>query len=421
VAVVKAQSLYCPNCGGPIQLRGFAHSLTAVCPQCLSVLDASTPALNILQTIQEKQRRTPTIPLGSRGVFGGTQYEAAGFQTRAVEVEGIIYEWNEYVLFNPYKGYLYLSEYDGHWNVIRTVHAVPEVRVKGRPVLTYAGRQYRHFQHSAAETIFILGEFPWRARAGEQVALDDYISPPYVLSSERTGQEVTWSHGEYATGKQIWQAFKLPGHPPPARGAYLNQPNPDTGKAAEAWHIYGAFMLALIALACIFFLISQRQPVLNERHHFYPGQAGEQAFVTPIFEIKGHESNVEIKTTTDLNNNWFYINYALINADTGAAYDFGREISYYRSGGESEGDRTDSVRIPAVPSGRYYLRVEPEGEAKNPTIEYDILVRRDVPSVLYFVLAAILLTIPPIMTGWHSYRFEMQRWQESDYSKSGGG
>ena len=55
---------------------------------------------------------------------------------------------------------------------------------------------------------------------------------------------------------------------------------------------------------------------------------GEASFVTDDFELKGHTSNVELKTSTDLNNRWIYLNYALINEATGQAFDFGREVSY---------------------------------------------------------------------------------------------
>ena len=55
----QAKSLSCPNCGGPVELRGFAHTLTSVCPQCLSVLDASTPEVQILQTVPGRRRLSP--------------------------------------------------------------------------------------------------------------------------------------------------------------------------------------------------------------------------------------------------------------------------------------------------------------------------------------------------------------------------
>src|SRR5262245_23764963 len=105
--VVKPKSLFCPNCGGPVERRGFGHTLTVVCPQCLSVLDASTPLLQILQKIEDRQRRVLSIPLGTRGRFDGVTWETIGFQARSVTSDGVMYEWEEYLLFNPYHGFRY--------------------------------------------------------------------------------------------------------------------------------------------------------------------------------------------------------------------------------------------------------------------------------------------------------------------------
>ena len=81
----------------------------------------------------------------------------------------------------------------------------------------------------------MLGEFPWQVRAGDMATVSDYIDPPLMLSAERTAEETTWSLGRYATGAEIWTAFKLPGDPPPAVGVYANQPSPYAGRAARYW------------------------------------------------------------------------------------------------------------------------------------------------------------------------------------------
>ncbi|MGA3205799.1 MAG: DUF4178 domain-containing protein, partial [Bryobacteraceae bacterium] len=137
--VAKSKAMYCPNCGGPVELRGFGHALTVVCPQCLSVLDASSPLLKILQEAQEAEaRRTPLIPLGQRGKWAGATWEVIGFQTRSVEEDGVTYEWEEYLLFNPYKGFRYLTNYDGHWNFVTPVESLPERRsVASRPAVFF--------------------------------------------------------------------------------------------------------------------------------------------------------------------------------------------------------------------------------------------------------------------------------------------
>jgi hypothetical protein len=418
---VKVQALACPNCGGQIDLHGFTTTLTAVCPHCTTVLDTSTPTIRILSQFREKQRRKPKIPLGSRGSFDGTTYEVIGFQVRGITVEGTTYEWSEYLLYNPYKGFRYLTEYEGHWSFIWPVRHLPRQDNRlGRRYARIGDRSFRHFQHATAQTIFVLGEFPWKVRAGETATTDDYTAPPYVLSAEATGEEVNWSEGRYMDGKSVWTAFGLSGSPPPAHGIYLNQPSPYPRRVASAIKLLLVFMCALVAMVLFFAGSARRDTVLDETRQFQPTR-GESSFVTPVFELRGHTSNVEVTTRTSNDNNWTFFGYSLINADTGQTWDFGREVSYYHGydsdGSWSEGSANDSVVIPSVPSGRYYLRVEPEGDPKSPPVRYEIVVRRDVPSYLFFLIAAMLLVLPVILISWRSYRFEYDRWQESDYAK----
>ncbi len=416
---VKVQTLFCPNCGGQVELRGFANTLTAVCAHCTTVLDTSTPAVAILHKFDKRQIRQPRIPLGTRGKFDSTTYEVIGFQVRGIEDDDTVWEWAEYLLFNPYKGFLYLTEYQGHWNLLRPVYALPVLRA----VALWNGRTYRHFQHDVAKTIFVLGEFPWRIQVGETVKVDDYTSPPFLLSAEHTGNETTWSEGEYVEGRRIWEALALKGSPPSPSGIYLNQPSPYKGGPGSAIRVCGLLELALLGLLLLIVVLSRREVVLRESHQFVQTPSGEASFVTPIFQLKGRPSNVEIQTHTDVENRWVYFNYALINNDTGHAFNFGREVGYYygrdSDGSWSEGGRNDRVTIPSVAPGNYYLRVEPEAEPNSASVHYDIIVRRDVPSYWMFVVAALLLPLPAIAITWRRYRFEYQRWQESDYAAIG--
>ncbi|MGB7863789.1 MAG: hypothetical protein WCF74_10410, partial [Candidatus Sulfotelmatobacter sp.] len=110
----------------------------------------------------------------------------------------------------------------------------------------------------------------------------------------------------------------------------------------------------------------------------------------------------------------------LINQDTGQAYDFGREVSYYHGydsdGFWSEGKQDDSVAIPSVPPGNYYLRVEPESDSGRGTIWYSITATRDVPQMSFFGLAFLALLVPAALITWRSLNFEHLRWAESDYA-----
>ena len=366
-----------------------------------------------------------------------------------MEEDGVVYEWEEYLLFNPYKGFRYLTNYQGHWNYVTPVESLPERRAVGsRPAVTFEGALYKHFSGAQATTSFVLGEFPWRVKVGEEVLADDFVYPPFVLSSETTSEEVTWSRGEYISGSELWKAFGLPGSAPRPVGVYLNQPSPHQGKVGGTWGIFALMLMVLLVIGIMFGLLSSGDTVFDEHYHYTTADRSEPSFVTKVFDVKGRATNLELTIHTNLINDWAYFNLALINETTGDAFDFGREVSYYTGtdsdGAWSEGGQSSTATIPHVPPGRYYLRIEPEMEGSEQppplrrpaaktnqrsrfiakpshNVYYEIVVKHDVPGYGWFWLAALLLLFPPIFTTIRAASFEGHRWATSDYPPTSGG
>ena len=409
----------CRNCGAAIELRAVGLTKTVACTSCGAIQAPDDPNLLVLQEVARRQI-APTIPLGSRGALEGHEYEVIGFQRRTIEVDGEEYGWNEYLLFNRERGFRYLSEYQGHWNDIVQVRSMPQpARSHGKPGALYDGRAFTLFQTALATTAYVLGEFPWQVRAGDMVNVSDYVAPPLMLSAERTEDETTWSLGTYTDGHVLWKAFGLTGPPPRPVGVFANQPSPYAGRRAFYWATFAVLTVLLLVVAAVRMLTAAETPVFSGSYTFRPG-AAESSFVTPVFEISGRPANVEVKAQTDLSNNWIYLNLALINADTGEAFDFGREVDYYfgrdSDGNWTEGSRRDAAVLPTVAPGRYYLRVEPEGDAKSPPVSYSLTVLHDVPSPLYYLIALGLIVVPPAFVTFRAAAFETRRWQESDYA-----
>jgi hypothetical protein len=340
-----------------------------------------------------------------------------GFQRRSITVEGIRYDWHEYVLFNPYKPTRYLTEYQGHWNDISVCKELPTVQFAA---VNYLGEIYKHFQTAEANTNYVLGEFPWQVRVGEHATVTDYVKPPRVLSSEKMANEVTWSIGEYMYGADIWKAFNLPGQAPEAVGVYENQPSPVSENVKGIWSAFLAFAILLLILLAGFDLASSKTTVFDSSYRLNAGEPkGEASFVTDVFNLDGRTSNVQVTTSANVDNSWIYLNYALIDQDSGQAWDFGREVSYYHGydsdGSWTEGSRKDEVVIPSVPAGHYYLRIEPEVDPRHPPLVYTVQVRRDVTVPGLFGVAFLALLIPAIAITWRSMSFERARWAESDH------
>jgi hypothetical protein len=226
--------------------------------------------------------------------------------------------------------------------------------------------------------------------------------------------------GEYISGRDIWKTFALPGDPPAPIGVYENQPSPFSTDTKTIWTIFGAFAIFLLLMMLGFSSFARDEQAFQGAYIFDTNARGEASFVTDPFELKGRTSTLELSTSTNVDNNWIYLNYALINQDTGQAYDFGREVSYYHGydsdGSWTEGSRSNSVAIPSVPPGTYFLRVEPESDAGHGTIHYEITAKRDVPQFSFFGIALLALLGPAALITWRSINFEHLRWAESDHA-----
>ena len=414
----SVRALQCPQCGGALQVRGLGQTSTIVCASCASIVDISSDDLRILTTAANNVTRTPLIPLGTRGKLRGDPYEVIGFVCRQIVVEDQTYEWREYLLFNPYKGFRWLTEYDGHWNDVKTTNGRPEE--SGKMAVAYLGTTFKHFQTATATVAYVLGEFYWQVRVGETAEVSDYVSPPLMLSKEQTADDVTWSLGEYMEPDAVWQAFALPGRPPERSGVYANQPSPFAGKTTRVWRAFAGLAAAAVILQSASCLLAQNKLVFQQHYTFSKLDAAKVE-VTEPFELGGHTSNVAVQTTAGVENSWIYLNLALISLDDGRAWDFGREVSYYHGvdGGESwsEGSGSDEAVLPAVPPGQYYLRIEPESDAAS--IPYTIEVRRDVPQYWFLLLALVALAGYPLLVWMRSRTFETSRWSESDDAPAG--
>lgn len=461
--VQGAATLNCPHCGGTVALRRPGESVNAVCEYCQSVLDVrNSRHLQVLQRFDERRKVEPRIPLGTIGRLHDADWEVLGLQQRTIVVEGTQYSWREYLLHSPGRGFRYLSEYAGHWNDIAVITGTPNQRGHGRPTAVWEGRTFRHFQRAEAETTFVLGEFPWQVRAGEKAQVDDFVDPPLLLSREKTKQEVSWSLGEYVAPEQIWKAFSLPDRPPRPQGVFANQPGPPgagpmwamallfallitagwmvraasashavmseeavftpaaTVAAADGWSPVDSAASAVVAAAESAAARAAGSPLPDAPAggSYAPDSAESRPLVTAPFELTGRTTNLHVMLNASVNNAWAAFGVLLVpEGGSGDAREFTADVSYYHGvdQGESwsEGSRNTRIRIGAVPAGRYRLVVAPDGQTP---FTYRVQVRRDVPAASLFILALILLLVPPLFPTLSRASFEGKRWMESDYA-----
>jgi hypothetical protein len=206
---------------------------------------------------------------------------------------------------------------------------------------------------------------------------------------------------------------------PQPRGIFANQPNPRGERVRALKGMFAAFAVALVAMAVARFVSARNEAVFSHGYQ-YSGETGDtSAFVTPVFALGGHTSNVKVSIRTNLTNAWAYYNLALLDENGGPGYDVGREVSYYAGydDGEAwrEGAQSDAVVLPAVPPGRYYLRVALDRDPGAGPFSYSIAVDRDVPRMWPFLVALAMIAVPLVFAAFSAVNFEYNRWRESDH------
>lgn len=424
-AGIQTQSLQCPGCGSALSIRAQGHTETLACGTCGSIIDITDPNLRILSRFNARVQYQPAIPLGARGQLENTDYEAIGYLRRTMRVEGIEYDWSEYLLFQREQGFRWLVEYNGHWNLVRTTTEPPLVTgygAKGRA--RYQDRHYRHFQVCRAEVSYVLGEFYWRVRVGESCEINDYIDPPSQLSLERTEKEAVWSQAEYVEPEAIQSAFRLEAPLPVRVGVGANQPSPYAAQRPRFRRLFWLF-LGLLVLGQLAALVLSSDRRVHQQTFVFGAETRDKALESTPFALSGRPSNLLIKTQSNLDNNWIYLDLTLIDRDSGASHAIGREISYYQGvdDGErwSEGNAGDEAILPAIPAGLYYLSIEAELPPNSPTVTCTFTLTRDVPSWANFFLALLGLLIVPLIFRWRAWAFERARWAESDFGAAGKG
>lgn len=424
-AGIQAQSFQCPGCGSSLTIRAKGHTETVACGTCGSIIDITDPNFRILSRFKARIKHEPLVPLGARGKLENVEYEAIGYLRRRVTVEGVDYEWSETLLFHREQGFRWLVEYNGHWSLVQTTTEPPLTTgygARGRAV--HQNRTYRHFQTAEATVSYVLGEFYWRVEVGERCEISDYIAPPFQLSQERTDLEIVWSQAEYVEPEAIKTAFGLE-QPLPARiGIGACQPSPYQAQRPKFRRLRWVFLGLLVVGQILTVALSSDQRA-HQQTFIFDAETKGKTLTSEPFALSGRASNIVIRTDTNLDNNWIYLDLALIERDTGPSYAISREIGFYQGVDEgerwSEGDASDEAVLSEIPAGIYYLSIDAELPPSSPTVTGTFTVFRDVPSWTNFFLALLGLLIVPFIFGWRARAFERARWSESDHGPSGKG
>lgn len=411
------QTFSCPNCGGSIGIRAAGITINAVCQSCGSIIDVRNENLKVIEVAAVKTAKSQ-IHIGKRAQLFGNEWEVIGYSVRTDGTGE--YSWREYLLFNPYQGFRFLVEADGHWNFVKMLRHNVQDGGDTADSIEFEGRNYRVYVRGGAKVAYVMGEFYWRVKVGEKTSVADYIAPPYMLSMEQSLGDIMWSHAIYVPYKDIAEAFGLESLPKP-QGIAPNQPSPYQGKFSGIMGMAAAFFVALLAMQIVSAKHSTNQTVY-QRQVQAPAIYKGQLLISDPITLTGGTSNVQLWAQSPVNNNWVELDTTLVNDATKETEDATIPIEYYygsdSDGAWSEGRQSNDVMFSAVPDGQYHLQIEPDAGVfpSGQPVDLQIAVVRDKPTWSNFWVALLLLMAYPVWVMVRSWRFETQRWTNSDFA-----
>ncbi len=236
----SVQQLDCPQCGAALDYRaGTATHLN--CPSCGSEVDIQGERTSVLrqhQNVQGSMLRF-TLANGSEASIDGKSWTIIGL-LGWVESSDRDSRWNEYLLYEPQLGFRWLTETgDGWW--LGTLMDVWVDEASAEYALWGKQRFTARYPPYLASIDYAAGAFPWRARLGDSVILNEYQSRDgnTLLASEQNPQELTWSSSRKVSNEDMARWF---GKDAPLVSAFRSA-GTSAGKAALRPLGYGAVAL----------------------------------------------------------------------------------------------------------------------------------------------------------------------------------
>ena len=433
----SGHQVQCPACGGTIAIKAAGYTVSVACQYCGSLIDVAKPEVSLIAEYHEAMADL-ALPLGARGVLAGVQWEVIGYQERHDDEA----EWGEYLLFNPYAGYRWLTHADDEWYYGTMLTDLPGDAWGGG--VSWRGQRFS-CDYEPVETVTdrVVGEFYWRVKAGDTVAAATFEGSGSELSYERAGDETSWTLIQPLARGMVESAFAAGGSaaatPSPggfgrkglsgAAAAAATRAAPDWLAAkdrepAPKSALADAFMMFLVGLgtfiacALVMGLFGMTSTVATSEISLRPG-APEQTFTVGTVTITRPYQAISVTaTTSSFVNKWVDLDYNLVDRKTQQAINAYGVVEYYEGtdsdGRWSEGSHSTTTKFAGVPAGTYDVMVDAavknwsggasSGDAWNDGVTVRLALKRGGVFFSNLLIILLLLLVPPAFMIWRAVK-----------------
>ncbi len=411
-------SFKCQDCPEQIVVKTYPYAQSCACKRC-GVYYQLQSGKGFMRNGKKTDDFTPVLAIGTKGIVNGVEYEVMGCVQKE-EDNAYHSRWREYTLYNQAAGFAFLSEFDGHWIILKEQADAPVLLNESIRNFTYAGESFALFNAYQHIIIFASGEFPYNIFDNYDTNAKEFISPPEIWIREKNKKEgIRWYFGKHISPSEVKNAFPVEYSLPLRIGTGAVQPkgymNPV--KLAVTAFIGILFLMLIHALNSSF----KEQRIIYENSLLFNDSTFQASAVSEKFELKKDLSNVEFTIDASVSNSWVEVAIALVSTTTGKEYSLEQGVEYYRgySDGESwsEGGTNATAYLTAIPSDTYILQIQAVRDPADFNIKtVQVKAVYDVESTRNLVFAIAFILIWAIGKYYLDQFFEKNRWYNSPYS-----
>ncbi len=417
------ENISCQKCGNTIVVHDLESCEYITCSTCYTYLQHINSTKFTINKTLNKTASSPSLAIGATGTLLENEFKVIAYLEK--KEKGTQYIWREYTLYNYQKGYATLSEFDGHWSLIKGENFYPDLKElkDHHQRIDYQDIDFGLFNKYTPEITAAIGEFDYDV-LNEKIKATEFIAPPLMITKETGGPKIAYYLGEYIESDTIAKTFNITEDRLPEKtGIGAIQPS----KFFEKWNsLFTVTGIALVLVLVLHLVIGQVKPENVLIDQYFPiahEKVNEtnviKPFITPSFNIKDISSNIEFAINTTIVNNWLEATIVLVNENDNRTWEVTKGIEYYTGYEDgatwSEGSQTANIMLSNIPRGRYHLNIYPVSNDNN---QNGLVIKATANASMWrnTLITCLFLCMYPAYCWFRMRNFERKRWDNSDYS-----
>ncbi|WP_426480945.1 DUF4178 domain-containing protein [Chryseobacterium sp. R2ACT005] len=347
----------CPACESENKLDLTFPVEEYVCQTCSHLIDVAGNK-NI------KHLKVPTenvvLDVGQKGKIEGVEYTVVAI---VVKRYGNNIFWREYYLKDSKGNDAFLSESDGHWVFIISMHP-DDFKSKNSKLPTYAGRTYRWYENTPCSIEAAAGFFDEHLDFSI-ATYKEYVNGTRMISQEKSSKKSRYFYGVHISKYDVKRAFKI-AHMPYYTGVGIVQPYYFDIKQAINIFCIAALLICLFQLYV--YTSRTNETVFAQTINFT--DVRDKEMVSSSFTLSGGSAPLKVNAFSGVDNSWANIQLSLVNEKTNEIIYTSKDIEQYHGyeDGESwsEGSQSEDFNLCGVSSGQYHFLISAEKDGSLP-------------------------------------------------------